>query len=114
MRLFGPEYLRQSTADSLWQDFYERWKTCLDMVVLLDGANDILLERIRNREQELIVKDQPAMVVFEFLDLYRTEYSFLLSTFAAKNTSLKVLQFDTGRLRSQDILERLLAELDCS
>jgi deoxyadenosine/deoxycytidine kinase len=113
MRLFGPEYLRQSSTDSLWQDFYQRWKTTLDMVVLLDAANDVLLERIRNRKQELIVKDQPVAVVYDYLNHYRAEYAFLLSTLAARNADLKILRFDAGLLRPEDILNRFLSELGC-
>lgn len=111
--LFGPEYLRQNSADGLWQDFYNRWATTLDMVVFLDAANDILLERIRNRSQEHVVKDQPATVVYEFLDRYRIEYEFILSILTAKNADLKILQFDTGRQQAQDIVDQFLSELGC-
>jgi deoxyadenosine/deoxycytidine kinase len=113
MRLFGPEYLRQSSADSLWHDFYKCWRTTLDMVVLLDAANDILLERIRNREQGLIVKDQPAPVVYDYLNRYRTQYAFLLSTLAMKNTNLKILRCDSGLMQPEDVLKRFLSELGC-
>lgn len=113
MRLFGPEYLRQSSAESLWQDFYKRWQATLDMVVMLDAANDVLLERIRDREQDLIVKDQPAPVVYDYLNRYRTQYAFLLSTLAAKNTNLKILRCDAGLMRPEEILNRFLSELGC-
>ncbi len=83
------------------------------MVVWLDAANDVLLDRIRNRQQELIVKDQPATVVYDYLNRYRAEYEFLLSTLAAKNAGLKILRFDTGLLQPQDILNQFLSELGC-
>lgn len=111
LHLFGPEYLRQSKADRLWQDLYEHWASTLDTVILLDAANDVLLERIRNREQDLIVKHQSVTVVYDYLNCYRTEYAFLLSTLAARNADLKVLPFDTRLLRSGDILNRFLSEL---
>jgi deoxyadenosine/deoxycytidine kinase len=113
MWLFGPEYLRRSSTKRLWKDFYRRWATAVDMVILLDAANDVLLERIRHREQDLVVKDQPARVVLDYLDSYRVEYTFLLSSFAAENTDLRILRFDTGLLRPQDILNRFLSELNC-
>jgi hypothetical protein len=111
MRLFGPEYLRQKSAERLWQDLYECWISTLDMVVWLDAADDVLLERIRTRQQEHIVKTQPAAVVYEFLSRYRTEYEFILSILTAKKTDLKVLKFDTGRQGPKDILNQLLSEL---
>jgi deoxyadenosine/deoxycytidine kinase len=112
MRLFGPGYLRQKSAERLWQGLYEGWSSTLDMVVWLDAADDVLLGRIRTRQQEHIVKTQPAPVVYEFLDSYRTEYESILSILTAKNTDLKVLKFDSGQLQPQDILNQFLAGLN--
>ena len=78
------------------------------MVVWLDAADDILLDRIRNRQQEHIVKTQPATVVYEFLERYRTEYEFILSILTSKKAGLKVLRFDTGQQQPQDIAESIL------
>jgi energy-coupling factor transporter ATP-binding protein EcfA2 len=112
MRLFGPEYLRQKAAEILWQDLYGCWSATLDMVVWLDAANDVLFERIRNRRQEHIVKTQPAPVVYEFLNCYRTEYELILSNLRANNASLKLLEFDTGQKQSGDIVKKFLSELN--
>jgi adenylate kinase family enzyme len=112
MRLFGPEYLRQKSAERFWQDLYERWSSTLDMVAWLDAPDDVLFERIRTRQQEHIVKTQPATVVYEFLGRYRAEYEFILSILTAKKADLKILQFDTGRQRPQDILKQFLSEIN--
>ena len=111
MRLSGPGYLQQESAVSFWQAFYSCWSATLDMILWLDASDEILLDRIRNRRQELIVKDQPASVVYKYLDRYRTEYEFILSHLTAKNACLKVLKFDTGRQQPQDILNQFLSEL---
>lgn len=111
MRLFGPDYLRQKTAEKLWQDLYERWRATLHMVVWLDAADDILLNRIRNRRQEHVVKTQPATVVYEFLDRYRAEYKFIVSALTANKIGPKVLQLDTGRQKPADILNQFLSEV---
>jgi hypothetical protein len=83
------------------------------MVVWLDASNDVLLDRIRTRRQEHIVKTQPATVVYEFLDSYRVEYEFILSILTAKESGLKVLKFDTGRQQPKDIENQFLYELSC-
>jgi deoxyadenosine/deoxycytidine kinase len=113
MQLFGPEYLKQKAAERLWNDLYDRWKAALYMVVWLDASNDVLLDRIRTRRQEHIVKTQPATVVYEFLDRYRVEYEFILSILTAKESGLKVLKFDTGRQQPKDIEDQFLYELSC-
>jgi len=113
MRLFGPEYLMQKATERLWQDLYSSWAATLDMIVWLDAADDILLDRIRTRQQELIVKSQPAKVVHEYLNRYRTEYKFILSVLTARNPSLKVFQVDTGRQQTQNIVNQFLSEVTC-
>lgn len=113
MQLFGPEYLRQKTAERLWQDLYARWNSSLSMVVWLDAPNEVLINRIRIREQEHIVKTEPATIVYEFLDRYRREYEFLFSTLTAKNANIKILKFDTERQLPRDIVSQFLFALSC-
>ena len=113
MRLFGPEYLMQKTAEGFWQDLYDRWRATLDMVIWLDAANDVLLDRIRSRQQEHIMKTRPAKEIYAFLDRYRTEYEFILSNLMAKKSSIKVFKFDTEQLEPQDIEKQFLSELSC-
>lgn len=111
VRLFGPEYLRQEAAEKIWQDFYSLWKNTLHMVVYLDAPDQILFDRIRNRQQEHIVKTQPASIVYEFLGRYRNEYELILSNLTAHKADLRVLRFETGQQPLQDIKNQFLAEL---
>lgn len=111
MRLFGPEYLKRKTAEDLWQGLYQRWSSTLHTIVYLDAADDILLARIRNRQQEHMVKSQPAAIVYQFLNRYRIEYEFILSTLKHQKTSLKVLRFDTNRQQPLSIADQFLSEL---
>jgi len=113
MRLFGPEYLRQKTAERLWQVLYSRWANILHLVIWLDAANDVLLDRIRTRQQEHIVKSEPAALVHEFLERYRAEYDSILSNLTSQRAGIKVLQFDTERQHTQDIAKQFWSEL-CS
>jgi hypothetical protein len=111
MWLSGPEYLRQPTAQRFWQNLFDHWTDTLDMIVWLDAAEEVLLERIRTRPQEHVVKAQPAKVVYEFLDRYRSEYEFIFSKLTAKNPCVKVLRFDTGRKTPQQIVDEFLFQL---
>ncbi len=113
MRLFGPEYLRQQAAERLWQDLFRRWSATLHMVLWLDAPDEVLLARIRNRQQEHVVKTQPSKVVYEFLDRYRVEYEFILSILTAHQSNFKVLRFDTGRQQPGDIVNQFMSELSC-
>jgi hypothetical protein len=113
MQLYGPDYLLQRAAKELWQNLYDRWSSTLNRVVWLDADNDILLDRIRNRRQEHIVKREAAAVIYQFLDRYRAAYEFLFSMLTAKKHELRILRFDTGRQQPQDLVNQLFSELSC-
>lgn len=58
LKEFGPALLRTPDAEKLWQQYYCRWASTLDMIVWLDTSNETLLERIRTRKQDHIVKNE--------------------------------------------------------
>jgi deoxyadenosine/deoxycytidine kinase len=114
MREFGPEYLKSKKAEKLWQKLYCRWAATLDMIVWLDAADINLMERIRTRDQEHIVKNESAPKVLEFLARYRRAYDYVLSMLEANTTGLRVLRFDTSVQHPGEILDHLLAEFNFS
>jgi energy-coupling factor transporter ATP-binding protein EcfA2 len=110
MREFGPEYLRSKEAEILWQELYYRWAATLDMIVWLDATDITLLERIQARDQEHVVKNDPAQKIFEFLARYRRVYDFVLSMLETNKSSLRVLRFDTSKQQPGEIVDYLSAE----
>ena len=114
MREFGPEYLRTEGAEKLWQDLYCRWASTVDMIVWLDAADISLLERIRTRDQEHIVKNESSPRIIEFLERYRKAYDFTVSALSSKNSGIRVLRFDTSRQQTEEIKDRMLAEIGFS
>jgi thymidylate kinase len=114
MKEFGPEYLRNQKSEKLWQSLYYRWANTLDMIVWLDAADDDLLERIRTRDQEHVVKNELASTVIEFLGRYRRAYEEILSMLEANTSDLRVLRIDTSRKQAKEIADYLLLEFGCS
>jgi hypothetical protein len=114
MSEFGPPYLKSQNAQKLWRKYYCRWAAILDMIVWLDAADMDLLERIRTRDQEHIVKDAPAPSVFKFLARYRTAYERVIAILTANAAGPRILRFDTSRERPDEIVSRLLVELGFS
>jgi hypothetical protein len=110
MREFGPEYLKSKQAEKLWLELFCRWAGTLDMIVWLDAQDLDLLERIRTREQEHVVKNEPAPKVFEFLARYRKAFDYVLSMLEANSSGLRVLRFDTSVQNPREIVDHLLAE----
>jgi hypothetical protein len=114
MREFGPEYLKRTEAEKLWQKLYCRWAATLDVIVWLDAADIYLLERIRTREQGHVVKNEASPVILEFLERYRRAYEFTLSKLETNASGPRLLRFDTGRQQPAEIVDRLLAKFGCT
>lgn len=109
---FGPDCLKSEWAEEVWERWYRQWAAMLDMVVWLDAADEYLLERIRSREKEHVVKGESARVIFDFLRRYRDVYEYILSRLATNRSGLKILRFDTTRQTPEVIANHLLAEFD--
>jgi deoxyadenosine/deoxycytidine kinase len=114
MMEFGPDYLRAGKTEELWQDLYRRWASTLDMIVWLDAADANLLDRIRTREQEHVVKNESESKMVEFLERYRKAYDLIVSALCAQNTNLRLIKFNTSRQSTKEIAEQLLDELGLS
>lgn len=106
----GPEYLNSVKAREMWQSLYCRWAPLLDVIVWLNGADSNLLERIRTREKDHLVKDSSPQAVLDFLDRYRNAYERTLTMLAVSRPDLKVLKFDTTQQSPDEITDRLLIE----
>jgi cytidylate kinase len=114
MREFGPEYLRTEDAEKFWQDLYCKWACTLDMIVWLDAADFSLLERIRTRDQDHIVKNESEPRMIEFLERYRRAYDFTVSELSAKKPGIRILRVDTSKQKTEEIVDRMLVEIGLS
>jgi hypothetical protein len=110
LREFGPECLRNQSAEQWWKTMYTQWAAALDMVVWLDTADTYLVERIRNRDKWHVVKGKTKPEVLEFLVHYRVAYEQIISMLTANRSGPRVLRFDTAQESLDGILDRLLAE----
>jgi hypothetical protein len=110
MREFGPEYLKSEDAEKFWRELYCQWAATLDMIVWLDAADIYLLERIRTRDDDHVVKNEAAPIVFEFLERYRRAYDYVLSKLESCTGGPRVLRFNTRTYTPGEIVDCLLAE----
>jgi deoxyadenosine/deoxycytidine kinase len=114
MREFSPEYLRNQKAEKFWQSLYCRWANTLDLIVWLDTADAKLIDRIRFRDKNHVVKNESDPTIIDFLARYRRAYEDILSMLEANTSGLRVLRFDTGRQKPEEIADHLLIEFGCS
>ena len=113
MREFGPEYIQAAKAEKFWRQLYQRWAQTLDLIVWLDADNASLMERIRTREQDHIVKNESGSKMVDFIECYRRIFITTVSALKVYNPRLRVLRFDTSRIRTDEIRDEILLAAGC-
>lgn len=108
---FGPEGLRAPDIQNYWEKVYEQWISTLNMVIWLDTLDEILVNRIRTRQDEHMVKDKTDQEIRDFLGKYREAYERLIGTLSMANREIRVLKLDTGRNSVDDLVRCILQNL---
>ncbi|NIU79987.1 MAG: AAA family ATPase [Gammaproteobacteria bacterium] len=107
LRAFGPPITRGAAFDRWWERSIGLWGGLLDAVIALDAPDDVLVERIRTRQDRHRMKDQSDERTEQFLGRYRKTYQEIL----AKLRGPRVLRVDTARERPDEIAARACEEL---
>ncbi|HVF07818.1 MAG TPA: hypothetical protein VNC60_04495, partial [Actinomycetota bacterium] len=74
LRAFGPALTKTEPFVRWWQDSLARWSEHLDIVVMLDAADDVLLRRVDDRGHWFLGRDIPPADKVRFLARYREAF----------------------------------------
>jgi deoxyadenosine/deoxycytidine kinase len=112
LRLSGPDYLQAEKARALWESLFTRWASTLDLIIWLDAADDVLLDRIRTRPSEHLVKKEDDATIQEFLGRFRRNYEGIFARLQVNSTGPAILRLDSGTLKPEEIEAAVLTELN--
>lgn len=93
-----------------WRTSLERWGRALDLVVWVDGPDDVLTERIRQRTKEHRVKECTDPDVHAFLRQFRTAYRDILAQLSAAGGP-PVIELDSNRQSTEQLVDAVLPAL---
>jgi deoxyadenosine/deoxycytidine kinase len=108
---FGPEKLKDQRLNVWWDQLFEQWASTLDMVVWLDGPDDILIDRINSRDSWHLVKELSNQEARKYFSEYRLAYNYILSKLISVE-DITVLRFDTSYKSPEDIMAQVLSSID--
>ena len=90
------ETARRSRAIAVWRaDRLRRWGRTLDLVVLLDAPNHVLVQRIRDRPKDHILRDIPEDAAVRALDADRRSFDALLADLS-RGRPVRIERLDTS------------------
>jgi hypothetical protein len=84
----------------------QRWAEILSTIVWLDGADELLTERIRTREKEHRMKDKSDAEITKFLGQYRSAYRGVISEIGSQS-KIKVMKFRTDSVSPDRIASEI-------
>jgi hypothetical protein len=93
-----------------WRISLERWGRALDLIVWIDGPDEVLTERIRQRPKEHRVKESNDSDVHEFLRQFRTAYRDVLRQLRVAGAP-RVIELDSSRQTTEQLADAVLLAL---
>jgi cytidylate kinase len=111
LNMFGSDWLKSNSTKQWWDYIYHQWAETLDLVIWLDTALPILVDRVRGRENWHSVKDRPDHDAYQHLESYRQVYEAVISRLAACSKKFKVLHVDTGKYSLLETVDVVLEQL---
>lgn len=104
---FGPEKLKDQRLRNWWDQLFKQWASTLDMVIWLDGQDDILIERIFSRDKWHIIKELSSDEARKFFSDYRFAFNYVISKLNS-NKNITILRYDTSYQSPEDIVDQVL------
>ena len=102
----------KSEPISTWsQKIIKLWADTLDIVIWLDAPDEILLERINQRNQKHAVRGTSKQESLDFLDRYRNSYQEILSQLISYGGTA-LFKFDANQLSAEHIADNIFDTLN--
>jgi len=109
-RVLGHPCFRDGRRDAWWRAVLAHWAARLDVIVLLDGADPLLVDRLRSREKDHPLKSSSDRELYEFAAAYRREFEWVISGLTAQGgTGPKVISLESNGAPPEELAARVLA-----
>jgi adenylate kinase family enzyme len=95
-----------------WEHLYQKWANIVDVVIQLDTADEVLIERINTRGKwhQMVGKDDETAE--EFLEVSRQSLDETIARLCQRNPEMQILKFNTREKTVEQITAELAAFFD--
>jgi len=108
-RVLGHPCFRDGRRDTWWRGVLAHWAARLDVIVLLDGADPLLVDRLRSRDKEHPLKESSDKELHEFAAAYRSAYAWVIAGLTAGERAPKVISLESNGAPPEELADRVLA-----
>lgn len=109
LKEFGSELTKSQSFNSWYQHQISQWRTLIDLVVLLDAPDEVLQQRIDQREKDHVAKAQSLKKNADFFRRYRAAYQGTIADICRDEAKQipQVLRYNTNELAVDTIVTNL-------
>lgn len=113
LREFGPPLSSDERFVRWYARLFRQWSATLDMIVWLDAPNEVLLQRIRDRDRWHLTKEESEPQANAFLCRYRAAMKQLMTDSVA-DREITLLLFDTSQQSVEEIADDVLGVINAT
>jgi len=108
-RVLGHACFRDGRLDGWWRETLAHWAARLDVIVLLDGADPLLADRLRSRSKDHPLKNSSDQELYEFAAAYRREFEWVIAGLTAHGRDgPRVVSLESNGAPPEDLVARVL------
>jgi len=106
---FGSDLTESQRFDSWYQHQIAEWRNLIDLIVLLDASDEVLQQRIDDREKDHVAKAQSLHQNTNFFQRYRTAYQRTITDICQGETQQapQLLHYQTNEFTVDEIVTDL-------
>ena len=108
-RVLGHPCFRNGRRDGWWRRVLAHWAARLDAIVLLDGADPLLVQRLRTRAKSHPLKHSSDRELYEFAAAYRDAFDWVIAGMTAAGRAPRVVSLESNGAPPAELAERVLA-----
>jgi len=109
-RVLGHPCFRDGRRDAWWRRVLAHWAARLDAIVVLDGADPLLVNRLRSRAKPHPLKQSSDQELYEFAAAYRRAFDWVIAGMTSGDRPPKVVALQSDGTPPADLADRVLAE----
>ena len=108
-RVLGHPCFRDGRRDAWWRRVLTHWAERLDAIVVLDGADPVLVNRLRSRAKEHPLKESSDQELYEFAAAYREAFAWVIAGMTAGGHAPRVISLESNGAPPEQLADRVLA-----
>jgi len=108
-RVLGHPCFRDGRRAAWWRRVLTHWAARLDAIVVLDGADPLLVDRLRSRAKAHPLKQSSDQELYEFAAAYRRAFAWVIAGMTAGGRAPKVISLESNGAPPEELANRVLA-----